>query len=89
MLINRGVQEWSPMDILRAQKWESSLGLTHEVCCNCCSSNGDFWNKIFFFFFFHLGPGFFCFRSEEETFFMGIFTRCLTHKSDRPVPKVG
>ena len=41
------------------------------------------------FFFFNLSPGFFCFRSEEETFFMGIFTRCLTHMSDRPVPKVG
>ena len=42
VLIGRGVQGWSPMDILRAQKWKSSPGLTNEVCCNCCSSNGDF-----------------------------------------------
>lgn len=29
-------------------KVENSPGLTNEVCCNCCSSNGDFWNKVFF-----------------------------------------
>ena len=65
-------------------QWKRSLGLINEVCCDCCSSNGDFCNKNLY-----LSPGLFFFRGEEEAFFMGIFIRCLALMSDSLVSKAG
>lgn len=83
VLIGRGFQGWSPKEIL-GTRWKRSLGLINEVCCDCCSSNGDFCNKNLY-----LSPGLFFFRGVEEAFFLGIFIRCLALMSDSPVSKAG